>query len=214
MVSILFITGLILLFGILLGPYRVVLILHGHEAEVTGTLRLAGLKQIFGFVWILSRQERIFRTVFLNRFVLIQRRKVILPAYGSFLIKNKKKEEEKGKRKVHIGCLLRRGSSRFSAWTQTILRSMSFQKFEATGEFGFVDPAVTGLLYGWICACRSFGGAMEHVDLRPNFSENRFHGECMIIFRAVLIVLMVRLARTGMEFYRLIRSCRASMKGK
>ena len=103
---------------------------------------------------------------------------------------------------------MRKGSSRIPVWIRDILRHFRLQKLEATCEFGFRDPAVTGMMYGWICAFRASSSILDNVHVRPNFNMNRFQGDCLVVFRFVLIAVLVQLIRKGMEMFRVYRLCR------
>lgn len=90
-----------------------------------------------------------------------------------------------------------------------LVRRVSWERLEVDAEFGTDDPALTGMLYGFVCAVGEPLASAPNVHLRvePDFVDERFEGRAAAAFS-------VRVAHLGLFAIRMARIGRRKPRGR
>jgi hypothetical protein len=209
MYSILIYLGIGVLITILLGPYQIILSYDnrnpGHHWEVT----VYAWSRLYGIRWITNKHYRSMKILLFNRTLFHKRSKLFLQETKQDSFTDTGTGKKLREKKISASCFIQSGIGRFPVWIRAILKNIHIKKMEGECEFGCINPAVTGILFGWLCILKSYNDPRIHIDINPDFSRSFFRGGITIVLKTILILFVFRALSIGIQGYRLYRICRA-----
>ena len=202
MLSPLIYTGIIILLLILFGPYRIILSSKNNEDRDCWVVTVSAWRKFYSFRWILTHEDRLFSMLLFDRRIFSMKKAIHATA------SDERKRKKSRRKKISITCLLHNGSSRLFVWLGIIRKIFRLHKLEGVCEYGFADPAVTGIVYGWFFVLKSCYPIID-LDIHPRFYQSRLRGEFKILIKTILIQLLFHSVRLGIEGFRVYRICSA-----
>jgi len=122
-------------------------------------------------------------------------------------------KREKGKKWKSYRCVTGCASRRIPGLLKWIFSVIKFKSVYIGANGCTRDPAVTGLMFGFVQALESFNGEVVQTSFIPDFSKREIEGSVSIILNIILLVLFCGLLRHGILFCCQYIKCITKLRG-
>lgn len=182
---------------IVLGPYRICFQLTVISGEVSISLYIAAWKNLYCFGGERKKGEIYINGIFLKRSILYK--KIVEGEENKIGINRKVKMSSRVKKKKRF----RRFGVRIVPFAPVILKrilhNFKIEKLKIHTDFGAVDPALTGKVYGIVQSLQFLSGSVFRIEVKPNFLERVFEGKIMIVLSFILMRLLWNIFCSGIK---------------
>lgn len=203
---------LIILLSLLFGLYNVRISLEVFRKGISTSIRISSWKNVYGIEWTRREGESYIRGLLMNQSVY-RRIKKSKPREEKD-VRNKVEKRRRKDIEKHFGCIVRRLFFRVPGLLRGILKCFHVKKMNIQGDFGMGNPALTGIVFGFIQTSRSFQNKNLTVLMNPDFSRMFFEWEMNLVLQCILCFLIWRIIRSGFEIGWTYLKCRTLRKGK
>lgn len=172
------------LFYILLGLYRIEIILDFSDVERTAVLKLNSAGSLCSFILQRGSKGSMWTLCLFSRTVIHKNciRKKKLPDVSS----TEEKPERKWKRHLKKSKLLK-AVRRLPGCVMRCCRTVRIASMEVNGVIGTGDPSTTGQIEGAILAFRPFLNERISLNVTPVFHERKFQGKLSLALEIFMI---------------------------
>lgn len=197
---------LMILLFLLFGLYNVRISLEVFRKGISTSVRISSWKNVYGIEWTRKEGESYLSGLLMNQSVYWRKR--TLKSEEEKAVRREVAQKRRKDRVKQLCCIGRRLFFRVPGFLKGILKCFHVKKMNIQGDFGMGDPALTGMVYGFIQTSRSFQNKNFTVLMNPDFSRMFFEGEMNLVLQCILCLLIWRIVRSGLGISWAYLKCR------